>query len=77
MLLSFSFPTKKHDSNGTPLVPGIDPIIGQGGESLVAVGLNPQNQSESYTMSQFVISKGGEYFFVPSISALLDVISAL
>lgn len=57
--------------------PGWDPMIGanQGGSRFMN-GYDVQDQSLSLTMLQdLVISRGGEYFFMPSISALLDVIS--
>lgn len=67
--MSASFPPLK------TVTPGIEPIVGQGGGK-VADGLNVNNQSEAYTVPQFVIPRGGEYFFVPSISTLSEVIAA-
>ncbi|PSR74716.1 hypothetical protein PHLCEN_2v9595 [Hermanssonia centrifuga] len=57
------------------VTPGIEPIVGQGSPR-TADGLNPVDPSVGYTVPQFVIPTGGEYFFVPSISAITDVITA-
>lgn len=53
--------------------PGFDPIIGSnGGQSLPrnASGLDITDPDHDYTMPDFVVSRGGEYFFSPSISAI-------
>ncbi|KAK7678568.1 hypothetical protein QCA50_018440 [Cerrena zonata] len=55
--------------------PGFDPIIGQAPDpnSRVRVvgGTNPQNATANLSLpTDWVVSKGGEYFFAPSISAL-------
>ncbi|GJJ07940.1 hypothetical protein Clacol_002147 [Clathrus columnatus] len=62
-----AFPPGKNVSQ-----PGFDPIVGEnGGQSRVVTGLYPDNASQSLTMPMdFVISRGGEYFFSPPISAL-------
>jgi hypothetical protein len=57
------------------VTPGIEPIIGQASTRPID-GLDPLDQSKSYTLPDFVISNGGEYFIVPSISALIDTIAA-
>ncbi|PSR77990.1 hypothetical protein PHLCEN_2v7617 [Hermanssonia centrifuga] len=57
------------------VTPGIEPIVGQGSPR-TAEGLDPANQSKGYTIPQFVIPTGGEYFFMPSISALTSKIAA-
>jgi len=67
-----SFPSGKIDST-----PGFDPIIGQnnGGTRFVS-GLDPADPNHDFTLLfEFVRSRGGEYFFSPSLSALLDPIS--
>ena len=33
-------------------------------------GLDPRNDETIYTFEDFVIPKGGEYFFSPSLTAL-------
>ncbi|KAI0804737.1 peroxidase [Irpex lacteus] len=53
---------------------GLDPVIGQGDRT--TYGLNAQNVTESYSVPSFVISNGGEYFFSPSITALVETFAA-
>ncbi|KAJ3556259.1 hypothetical protein NM688_g2124 [Phlebia brevispora] len=70
--------TWANTANFPPLktvTPGIEPIIGQGGGK-IASGLNPNDQVETYAVPDFVVPKGGEYFFVPSISTLSEVFVA-
>lgn len=57
--------------------PGFDPIIGANhGQARVMSGYDIDDASRSLTLLQdFVVSRGGEYFFSPSIEALRDVIS--
>lgn len=69
-----SFPPKP---NGP--VPGFDPIVGQLGQNTDPTilfqmsGSDPNNQSTNLTLpTQWVVPKGGEYFFSPSIPALKD-----
>lgn len=56
--------------------PGIDPIIGQlnPGDVLPRSmsGTNPASQDELLGLPIWVVPRGGEYFFSPSISALRD-----
>ena len=55
---------------------GFDPIIGQtnSGERRFMSGTDPRNQHATLDLpEEWVISKGGEYLFTPSISALRDV----
>ncbi|KAF8139337.1 DyP-type peroxidase [Mycena galopus ATCC 62051] len=56
---------------------GFDPIIGanQGAPRLVN-GLDPTNAARNFTLIiDFVVSRGGEYFFSPSISAIANTLS--
>ncbi|TVY68670.1 Dye-decolorizing peroxidase msp1 [Lachnellula suecica] len=62
-----SFPPKL----GVP-TPGIDPIIGQAATRAL-VGVDPDVATKELDLTaEWVVSKGGEYFFSPSISALRD-----
>lgn len=58
-----------------PIAPGIDPIIGQSPTRSTG-GLDPLDQTKTFSVPLFVIPKGGEYFFMPSISALTSTIAA-
>lgn len=79
MYLSFTslsrfFPGKVTPSPG----PGFDPIIGArlDGQARFVHGLDPTDPNKETTLIvDFVQSRGGEYFFSPSISALSTVIS--
>jgi len=67
------FPPKAATSNI-----GFDPIIGQAaGADRALTGFDPKNQSASLDLGiqQFVVPRGGEYFFSPSIDALTNVIA--
>ncbi|KAG8857986.1 hypothetical protein FRB96_005477 [Tulasnella sp. 330] len=57
--------------------PGWDPIIGQAGTGTRFMnGYDIQDTSLNLPLQQeFVVSRGGEYFFSPSISAIRDVLS--
>ncbi|KAJ3829209.1 fungal peroxidase [Lentinula raphanica] len=56
--------------------PGVDPIIGTDGSGIADVartpsGLDPDDPTRIITIEQdFVVSRGGEYFFSPSLSAI-------
>jgi hypothetical protein len=56
--------------------PGFDPVIGQyNGAGTFASGLDVNNPSAIMSLMPFVVSRGGEYFFSPSISAILNTLS--
>ncbi|KAK7437277.1 dye-decolorizing heme-containing peroxidase [Stygiomarasmius scandens] len=61
---------------------GVDPIIGRNAGTVtdaprVITGTDPLNTNKSFTLnSEFVISRGGEYFFSPPISALSGKLAA-
>jgi Dyp-type peroxidase family len=56
--------------------PGLDPIIGQAGNGAARVvsGIDVKNANHDLTIPAFILSRGGEYFFSPPISALNDPI---
>lgn len=58
------------------LAPGFDPLLGQNnGSARWTHGLNPMDTTQNITLpQQFVISRGGEYFLIPSISAMQHII---
>lgn len=72
------FPPGKKDAAGNPIASGFDPIIGQNGNlDRTVTGTNPTVQGNNLTLpDDFVVSKGGEYFFSPSLSALKTKFSA-
>jgi deferrochelatase/peroxidase EfeB len=57
--------------------PGFDLVFGQNnGGTRWMNGYNIADTTQQLTLSQeFVVSRGGEYFFSPSIEAIRDVIS--
>ncbi|KAF8583284.1 dye-decolorizing peroxidase precursor [Ramaria rubella] len=57
--------------------PGFDPIIGaNAGQARFVSGLDPTNSSRDFTLvTDFVQSRGGEYFFSPSITAIKTVLT--
>ena len=62
----------------TPEVPGLDPLIGQTGndERGLMSGVNPNAPSTTVALTkEWVVSRGGEYFFSPSIKALKETIA--
>ncbi|KAJ7799733.1 fungal peroxidase [Mycena olivaceomarginata] len=56
---------------------GVDPIIGSlVGAERVITGLDPTNSNVTTTLTtDFIISRGGEYFFSPSLSAITSTLS--
>ncbi|KAK7442721.1 dye-decolorizing heme-containing peroxidase [Stygiomarasmius scandens] len=67
---------------GKPTPPGVDPIIGRVAGSAqdtprTISGTNPLNTPQTFSLDvEFVINRGGEYFFSPPISALDGKLSA-
>nr|WAW38307.1 DyP-type peroxidase [Cyanosporus caesius] len=58
-----------------PVTPGYDPVVGQAADPATRSisGTNPNTQSNVLALpAQWVVAKGGEYFFSPSISTLRD-----
>ncbi|KAJ6533653.1 DyP-type peroxidase [Mycena capillaripes] len=56
---------------------GFDPIIGAAaGAARPVNGLDPKNPARNLTLTtDFVVSRGGEYFFAPSLSALANTLT--
>ncbi|KAJ6554408.1 fungal peroxidase [Mycena capillaripes] len=56
---------------------GVDPIIGAlAGAQRVIGGLDPTDSTKTTTLTtDFVVSRGGEYFFSPSLSAIASKLS--
>ncbi|KNZ72538.1 Peroxidase 2 [Termitomyces sp. J132] len=67
------FPPRKNTA------PGMDPIIGEtnkDGQNCWMTGADPNNEGRMIIFqTPFVVPRGGEYFFVPSISTLRDYVS--
>jgi hypothetical protein len=64
-----TFPPAKADAP----IPGLDPLIGQSKDASQRemVGSDPKATANKLSFpSEFVVSRGGEYFFSPSIPAL-------
>ncbi|KAG6816227.1 hypothetical protein H0H87_007598 [Tephrocybe sp. NHM501043] len=58
-----------------PAVPGLDPIIGQGLRTFS--GTDPNTPSTNLTAPEFVIPRGGEYFFSPSLKGLKETFATV
>ncbi|KAF8907046.1 peroxidase TAP [Gymnopilus junonius] len=57
-----------------PELPGLDPLIGQGVRSMS--GLDPLAEQKVLSMPTFIVPRGGEYFFAPSLKGLKETIAA-
>ncbi|GLB42844.1 putative peroxidase [Lyophyllum shimeji] len=55
-------------------VPGLDPLIGQGMRKLS--GTDPNNPGVELTLPDFVVPRGGEYFFSPSLKGLKEALAS-
>ncbi|KAF4580675.1 hypothetical protein EYR40_003074 [Pleurotus pulmonarius] len=65
------FPPLKHNA------PGHDPIIGQNSaNSVSSSGIDYTHPAHKTDFMSFVLSRGGEYLYSPSMSAILDPIAA-
>jgi Dyp-type peroxidase family len=59
------------DNIGNPADAGHDPIIGHSSTGKLSISIiDGQDNPKTLEISELVTVKGGEYFFVPSISAL-------
>lgn len=85
-----NFPPAKNTATPPAPVPGLDPIIGRANNGpngippnlLELVGTNPGTgpdfsaQALELKTDEFVVPRGGEYFFVPALGVLRTVIAA-
>jgi len=69
-----TFPPKQNP-DGSAITSGFDPLIGQAGSKARSmIGFDPKSQNNSLALpTEFVVARGGEYFFVPSLRALKEV----
>ncbi|KAF8173681.1 peroxidase TAP [Pholiota molesta] len=57
-------------------IPGLDPLIGQGKEGDRKMsGLDPLDEAQELLMPTFIVPRGGEYFFSPSLNGLKTTIA--
>jgi hypothetical protein len=73
------FPFEKKGFSDQRLI-GLDPLIGQERPddtplTRVATGLSPDDHTKEFRFPEFVTTRGGEYFFSPSIFALDNIFS--
>ena len=66
---------------GKPTTPGLDPLIGAVTSGDVnqrpMFGLAFGDPTKEFTFNRWIVPKGGEYFFVPSIPTLRDVFAQI
>jgi len=77
----FQFVQKSWANNGKfppfakqPSQPGLDPLIGQGTRAMS--GLDPLVGQTVMAMPTFIVPRGGEYFFSPSLKGLKEAIAS-
>jgi hypothetical protein len=61
---------------GVPGQVGFDPIIGQNRNGQITASVGLGNPGAVTTFGRMVISRGGEYFFTPSLSTLANKFAA-
>jgi Dyp-type peroxidase family len=59
----------------TGINPGLDPLIGQGSERKLT-GTDPNDPGFELSLPDFIIPRGGEYFFSPSLKGLKETLAA-
>ncbi|GLB42843.1 putative peroxidase [Lyophyllum shimeji] len=58
----------------TGIAPGLDPLIGQGNRMIT--GTDPNDPSSTLPLPEFIVPRGGEYFFSPSLKGLTETLAA-
>ncbi|PFH47223.1 hypothetical protein AMATHDRAFT_68188 [Amanita thiersii Skay4041] len=64
-------------TESTPETPGLDPLIGQAapGQTRKMSGINPDDPSQELELPVWIVPRGGEYFFAPSLKGLKETIA--
>lgn len=76
---NIKFPIIANPKLPSTALPGFDPIVGQAplGKDRWVTGMDEGDAQKRMTLEPFVVSQGGEYFFVPSIKGLQAFASTL